>query len=223
MCNLYSNTNSQEAMRQLFKVTPDLDRLGNYAPRPAIFPRYDAPVVRLSAARDRELVDMHWGFLMPQRSKKTGLPIMPKAVNNARDDKVRISSFWRSSFEERRCLVPASSFCEAKGRNPATYVWFALQKEGMSRPPFAFAGLWRRYRGEYRGKMVEIDTHTILTTTPNELVRPVHPDRMPVILEEGDHEAWLTGDSETAAGLLRSFPAERMAIVREGDARQDID
>ena len=122
---------------------------------------------------------MHWGFRMPQVSKRTGQPIQPRAINNARDDKLLDSRFWRGSFEERRCLVPATSFCEAKGRAPATYYWFALQGE-EPRPAFAFAGLWRSFRGNYRDELVEIDTHTVITTTPNELVRPIHPDRMPV-------------------------------------------
>jgi len=136
----------------------------------------------------RELVRMHWGFLMPQVSKKTGQPILPKAVNNARDDKVRNSPFWRDSYEHRRCLVPATSFCEPKGRAPATYYWFGL--EGPERrPPFAFAGMWRSFRGRYRDDLVEIDTFTILATTPSKLARPIYPQRMPVILDEDDYEA----------------------------------
>jgi putative SOS response-associated peptidase YedK len=215
MCNLYSSLMAPDAMRQLFDVRPGLDRLGNHAPQPAIFPRYDAPVVRLTNDGEREAVRMHWGFLMPQVGK-SGQPIMPKAVNNARDDKVRSSSFWRSSFEERRCLIPASSFCEAKGLKPATYYWFAL-KGDEDRPPFAFAGMWRGFRGQYRGELVEIETYTILTTTPNSVVKPIHPDRMPVILKPADYETWLTGNADEVENLLRPFPAERMHIVKQGE------
>lgn len=223
MCNLHSNMTTQQAMRQLFDVSPGRDRLGNFAPLSAIYPRHDAPVVRLGADGARELVTMHWGFLLPQVSKKTGKPILPKAVNNARDDKVRSSPFWRGSFEERRCLVPATSFAEAKGRNPATYYWFGMVADDPdARPPFAFAGLWRVFRGTYRDELVEIDTHTVITTRPNDLVRPIHPDRMPVILEPADYETWLTGPPEAAARLLHPFPAGRMRIVRSGEGvRED--
>ena len=116
-------------MRRVFLV--ERDRTGNQPPLPGIFPRHEAPVVRLAEDGKRELCRMHWGFLMPQVSKKTGQPILPRAVNNARDDKVSNSPFWRSSFAERRCLVPASSFCEAKGRAPATFYWFGLKGEGQ--------------------------------------------------------------------------------------------
>lgn len=220
MCNLYSLTTAAAAMRDLFDVARDRDRLGNHQPLPAIFPRHEAPVVR-QRDEGRELVRMHWGFLMPQVSKKTGQPILPRAITNARDDKVLTSTFWRESFEARRCLIPASSFCEPKGRAPSTYHWFALAGD-EARPPFAFAGLWRGFRGRYRGDLVEIETYTMLTTRPNELVRPIHPDRMPAILDPADYETWLSGSAEEAHALLQTFPAGRMHIVREGlDAKED--
>jgi putative SOS response-associated peptidase YedK len=221
MCNLYSNTTNAEAMRRIFGVRPENDRLGNHPPLSAIFPRYEAPVVRLIDDGDRELAQMHWGFLLPQVSKKTGKPIQPKAVNNARDDKIRSSPFWRGSFEERRCLAPATAFCEAQGRNPATYHWFGLRGDD-ARPPFAFAALWREWRGPYKGEMVELQTFTIVTTTPNEVVRPIHPDRMPVILAEQDYDTWLTGSTSAAFDLCRPFPAENMLVVRSGlDEKSD--
>ncbi len=214
MCNLYSQTTAQEAMRRLFKVKHD--RIGNQPPLPAIFPRHEAPVVRQTDDGERELVRMHWGFLLPQTSKKTGKPILPKAVNNARDDKVRVSRFWQKSFETRRCLVPASSFCEAKGRKPATYYWFGLKGEDQ-RPPFAFAGLWRGFNGTYRDEDVDIDTYTIVTTKPNALVKPIHPDRMPVIVDPDDYDTWLNGSPDNAAALLRPFPADRMQVFKSGE------
>lgn len=221
MCNLYANTLPAEAMRRIFVVAPDCDHIGNQPPQSAIHPRADAPVVRREPDGGRALCRMHWGFVLPQESKRTGKPILPKAVTNARDDRLRTSPFWRESFETRRCLVPATAFCEPRGRRPATFVWFALAGE-EPRPAFAFAGLWRRYRGRYRDERVEIDTFTIVTTDPNDLVRPIHPDRMPVILAPGDHETWLSGPPDAAAALLRPLPSDRMRIVAKGtDLRAD--
>ena len=215
MCNLYSNTAAPEAMRRLFAVEAADDGLGNLEPAPAIHPRAEAPVLRRTAEGRRVLGLMHWGFVLPQTSKRTGKPILPKAVTNARDDRLSDSPFWRESFHERRCLVPATSFAEPRGRGPAIYHWFALAGE-EPRPLFAFAGLWRHHRGRYRDAQVEIDTYTIVTTTPNDLVRPVHPARMPVILDPADWETWLGGSADAARALLRPFPADRMRVVREG-------
>jgi len=203
-------------MRQLFTVDADRDRLGNAEPLPAIFPKGTAPIVALNEDGKRELLNTHWGFVLPQVSKKTGKPIQPKAVNNARDDKLRTSSFWKKSFEERRCLVPATSFCEAKGRNPATYVWFGTEGE-EERPSFAFAGVWRGFSGNYGGEQRELVTSSIITTTPNELVRDTHPDRMPVILDPQDYEAWLTALPDDAFKLIQPYPAEKMVIHQSGE------
>lgn len=218
MCNLYANTTAQDEMRRLFEVTPGNDRLGNASAQPAIFPRDSAPVVRRQDEGVRELCAMQWGFLLPQTSKRTGRPILPKPVTNARDDKLRTSPFWRASFESRRCLVPASAFCEPKGRKPAVYHWFGLaaEEEG-ARPPFAFAGLWRRWRGEIKGEPVDLEVYAIVTTRPNPLVARVHPDRMPVILDPADFAAWLDGPVDAAADLLGPFPEDRMRIVRRGE------
>jgi putative SOS response-associated peptidase YedK len=205
-----------EAMRRLFEVTPGNDHLGNQPQLPAIFPRHEIPVVRIGGDGDTELARIHWGFLTPQTSKKTSKPILPKALNNARDNKISSSPFWRTSFETRRCLIPCTSFCEAKGHKPATYFWFAVTGS-EPRPPFAFAGLWRRFRGRYREEEpVALDTVTMVTTTSNAVVRPIHPDRMPVILDPSDYETWLEGDPDAAIDLAKPWPDDWLEIIREG-------
>ncbi|MEL7513647.1 MAG: SOS response-associated peptidase [Pseudomonadota bacterium] len=211
MCNLYSCTTAPEAMRQLFEVDASNDHLGNAEPRPAIFPKYPGPVVWLNDDGDRELVSMNWGFLTKNISKKTGKELKPQAWNNARDDKVRINGLWKGSFENRRCLIPASAFHEAKGRNPAVDHWFGLS----DRSPFAFAGLWRDFQPGLDGDH-QIATHTMVTTVANDLVRPVHPTRMPVILEAADYGTWLSGPIDEAFALLRPYPPEKMQIIERG-------
>lgn len=201
-------------MRQFFQVDPERDGLGNLEPLPSIWPKYEAPVVRLNDRGERELEMMHWGFLTPKVSKKTGKTLSPDAWNNARDDNLK-SGLWKSSFEKRRCLIPASSFREAKGQRPATDYWFALMGD-EDRPPFAFAGMWREGQPGVEGEAGGWMTHTMLTTTPNELVKQIHPTRMPVILRPEDYETWLHGNVAEAYALLKPFPAEMMRIVREG-------
>src|SRR3954447_6135538 len=120
MCNLYSITIDQEAIRALFRV---INRyVGNLPPMPGVFPDYPAPVVR-SSGDDRELVLMRWG--MPPPPRTGGLP-----VTNIRN---KSSPHWRGWLKpESRCLVPANSFAEyAPEPNPETkkmdVVWFALK------------------------------------------------------------------------------------------------
>jgi putative SOS response-associated peptidase YedK len=64
MCNLYSMTKNQAAIRNLFKV--DTDSVGNLPSMPGIFPDYPAPIVR-NVDGGRELTMARWG--MPSSSK----------------------------------------------------------------------------------------------------------------------------------------------------------
>jgi putative SOS response-associated peptidase YedK len=64
MCNLYSMTTNQKAIRDLFKVGRDTS--GNLPPMPAIFPDQMAPVVRVCKS-ERELTMMRWGMRLGKK------------------------------------------------------------------------------------------------------------------------------------------------------------
>jgi len=83
---------------------------------------------------------MNLGFVLQQMNRA------PRRVTNVRDDKIVTSLFWKPSFAQRRCLVPASSHCEPKGEKPATWHWFAINGD-EPRPLFALPGIWMRYCG----------------------------------------------------------------------------
>lgn len=185
----------------------------------AIFPGQMAPVVRRANDGERELSMLSWGIVLPQNGKA------PRRVTNVRDDKVLKSRFWRDSFELRRCLVPATSFCEPKSDvKPATWHWFALKSE-EPRPLFAFPGIWRRWQGPVRkdGPPVDVEVFAFMTTLPNSLVSTINHERMPVLLtEEHEFERWLAGSPQEAFGLVKSFDPDRMRIVQSGLDTQDL-
>ena len=53
-----------------------------------------------------------------------------------------------------------------------------------------------------------------LTTEANEVVRPIHPKAMPVILTSREEvETWLTVDWREAKALQRPLPADLLEIV----------
>ena len=62
-----------------------------------------------------------------------------------------------------------------------------------------------------------LETYTIITTDPNELMESIH-NRMPVILHERDYERWLTPGDPThlPVNLLRPYPAEDMKAWKVG-------
>jgi putative SOS response-associated peptidase YedK len=217
MCNLYSLNKKRDAVARFSRASHN--RSAAYQPASAIFPRHVAPVVRESADGEREIVTMSWGFMLLQKERA------PRPVTNVRDDTILKSSFWKSSFQERRCLVPASSFCEPNGDvKPATWHWFTISGS-EPRPLFAFPGIWKRYVGPVKknGDPVSIETYSFLTTTPNSLVSTINHERMPVLLtRQHEFETWLHGSRDEALALARQYPPEQMQIVQEGFEKEDL-
>jgi putative SOS response-associated peptidase YedK len=217
VCNLYSLHKKRDLLARFFRVAHN--RSAMFAPLPAIFPGHVAPIVRQSADGEREIVLMSWGFVLQQRERA------PRRVTNVRDDKILESKFWRGSFEERRCLVPASSFCEPNGDvKPATWHWFGLHGKDQ-RPLFAFPGIWRRHHGPIKkdGPTVDLEVFAFVTTTPNKLVATINHERMPVLLtHEEEFDAWLNGAPHLAFALVREYPPDAMRIVQQGFKKQDL-
>ncbi len=173
MCNLYSVTKGQQAIRDLVKAARD--QTGNLPPLPSIFPDQLAPVVRTAPDGERELMMMRWGFPPPPRAA-------PRPVTNVRHTH---SSFWRPwLLPGHRCLVPVTSFCEYDHRSgKAVPTWFAQDK---TRPLFFFAGIWRPWKGTRGTKAAPVvGDHLLfsfLTTEANTLMAPIHEKAMPVVL-----------------------------------------
>src|SRR3954469_16062064 len=130
MCNLYSIRTSRAALARKFHLSDN--RMGGFDALPAIFPGHMAPNIKQTEDGERELVMRSWGFILLRDG------YAPKRVTNTRDDKTT-SKFWKDSFEKRRCLVPATAFCEPDEGKPARWHWFALN--GGERPLFAFPGM----------------------------------------------------------------------------------
>ena len=211
MCNLYSVTKSQAAIRELARAMTD--GTGNLPPLPGIFPDYGAPIVR-EAAAGRELALARWGMPSPGfalKGKQTDA-----GVTNIRNTG---SAHWRRWLgPESRCLVPFTSFSENElspggSRQP---IWFAFDE---TRPLAFFAGVWTRWTSVRKIKEgpVSADLFGFLTTEPNAEVGAVHPQAMPVILTTAEErEAWLRAPWSEARGLQRPVCDGALQIVLRG-------
>ena len=217
ICNLYSMTKSQEAIRRIAAAMRDTT--GNLPPLPGIFPDYEAPIVRTGEDGERELVKARWGMPSPAFALK-GRKV-DKGVTNIRNT---ASPHWRRWLgPTNRCLVPLTSFSEndkgADGKPEP--VWFAL---GEDRPLAFFAGLWTPWTSTRKlaeGE-VTLDLFGFLTTDANAEVGAVHPKAMPVILNrEEEWDAWLSAPWTEAARLQRPLPDGTLQIVARGEKRDE--
>jgi putative SOS response-associated peptidase YedK len=201
MCNLYTVRKSAAEVAAHFGVT---------APSEFNAPRNTYPGAPGVVAREIDgslaLQSMVWGFPRPMKSKKTGLPIKPKAVNNIAD----LSNWmWRhiAPKPENRCLIPLTMFAEAEGiEGSMTRTWFRVK----DRPVFSWAGMWREsaeWGPVYSGLM----------TNCNEAIKETH-DRMPVLLLPEDYERWLHGSLDDVVAFRdRCFPNEHIERSRSID------
>ena len=176
---------------------------------PLIEPRYNiAPsqeVLTITQSGNEPAFDvMIWG-LIPSWSRE------PAGFINARAETLEEKPSFSESFARRRCLIPADGFYEwqRNGKTRQPY-YFQMKDEA----PFAFAGLWDSWRNPKEflsGPSANITSCSIITTTPNELLTPIH-DRMPVILAPDDYDRWLREDARPneLRELLAPFPAAEM-------------
>ncbi len=171
-----------------------------------IIPRYNiAPSQQIaSILADTEvcLVGMHWGFIpFWAKDKKIG-----NRMINARSETVAESKVFKHSFARKRCLIPATGFYEWRKIGKAK---IPMHIRLESRDPFAFAGIYSHWKSP-SGKTLM--TCAILTTTPNDLLKPIH-NRMPVVLRKEDEPTWLdpeNEDLESLQSLLSPYSSKTM-------------
>jgi putative SOS response-associated peptidase YedK len=116
---------------------------------------------------------------------------------------------------ENRCVVPFTSFSEFN-KDRGGDVWFAFDE---SRPLAVFAGLWTTWTSVRKVREGETsnDLFGFLTTEPNDVVGPVHPKAMPIILTTPEEiETWLTAPAEEVLKLQRPLPDGALRIVATG-------
>ena len=216
MCGRFARRSTQQVLADWFGV--ELEDMPWFGPTYNAAPQSTQPVVRQNRdAGRREVALLRWG-LVPfwARDAKFGYSTI-----NARAEEVATKPAYREALKRRRCLVPADAFYEWQRLGTKTKKPFAIGLR--SGEPYAFAGLWEKWQPK-EGQTLE--TFTIVTTDPNELMEPIH-DRMPVILERRDYERWLDAEDRARPpmDLLRPYPAEKMEAwpvsARVGNVRND--
>ncbi|MEF9939123.1 MAG: SOS response-associated peptidase [Clostridium sp.] len=165
MCGRYYV--DDETAREIEKIIRNLDnRLKQTTRQGDIYPTNHAMV--LQQEQNTPVLDaMQWGF--PQFKRKG-------VIFNARSETVLEKRTFSSSAMQRRCLIPAKGFYEwDKSKNKVSF-------ERPDGQVMFLAGIWNYFEA--------VPRFVILTTQANESMLPVH-DRMPLIIEPDELDAWL--------------------------------
>jgi len=192
MCSRYSRTKGQVKVGKT-KVAIKAP------PQGMIRPTDKASVVRKESGGLKE-ANLRWG-LIPSWAKDPKIGVQ---CINARAETISEKPSFREAFQKRRCLVPADGFWEWETIGKKKIPWKFARPDGEE---FCMAGLWEAWNSPEG----ILETFTIITTSPNELVRSVH-DRMPVILSHDEGEVWLEAGKQD---LLRSAPDDYLVKTAE--------
>lgn len=221
MCGRYTRFAATEVIYRHFGIRGPHTDLQEAAPSWNVAPQSMQPVIRLIPETGaREMVLMRWG-LVPYFAES---PTFNFSTINARAETLLTKPAFREPFRRRRCLVPVNSYYEwqaldAKRKKKVTWA-IGLKTEG----PFALGGVWDRWVS--RDKRVQLESYSIITVEPNELLTFMH-DRMPRLIDPRDYDRWLDpGDPQRPPlDLLRPYDDELMKVWRVkpdvGNVRND--
>src|SRR5262249_52326331 len=160
----------------------------------SVWPMRPALIVRprSDSGPGREAAALRWG-LVPFWADD---PKVGRNMTNARSETVATKPAFRAAFKARRCLIPASSFCEWK-----TKVWYEFSL--ADQPLYGIAGLWERWD---KGDAEPLETFTMLTTEANGLVAEYYARQpMTVILEPDHWQTWLDGTPQTCGPAVEDL------------------
>lgn len=198
MCGRFTLAATVEEIAAEFGVS---DVLVEHQPRYNIAPTQEVLVVVKNG--ERRLEQFRWG-LVPHWTKELN---SRSSRINARAETVVEKPIYRVPFAKRRCLVVADGFYEWQKVGDRKVPMYIRLKSGR---PFGFAGLWDIWVSPDGGEPLK--SCTIITTTPNELLKPIH-DRMPVILPHDAIDDWLAIEGskpDELLSLLKPYPDAEM-------------
>jgi putative SOS response-associated peptidase YedK len=199
MCGRFMQERPVSDLAEIFGAEPLVEEPGgryNIAPT-------DEAIVVVERDDRRALTAYRWG-LIPHWAEDAKIA---SRTFNARAESVATMPAFRESFRRRRCLVPVDGFYEWRREGTARQPYRIFRADGR---PLALAGLWSGWRNPDSGEVRR--TFTIVTTTPNAVVAPLH-DRMPVIVPDDAWARWLD-PTPAEPGELRALlePTDAVAL-----------
>jgi putative SOS response-associated peptidase YedK len=190
-------TPSQAAAERYWELRRHTWRFG---PSWRVLPTQDVPIV-LSVDGEVTGRMMRWGLI--PHSGEAKYPLI-----NATVEKLETGYPWGGPWKrQQRCIFVMAGFYEPHvfegGRKEPFYVHLA------DREIFGVAGIWERRKAEDGAESMSA---ALIAVPANELMAEIHNEkkRMPAVLLEAHHAAWLRGSPEEARAALVEYPSADM-------------
>ena len=185
MCGRFELRTKFEKLPKILKLDYPIGLDSKYVSQNLIRPT--DPVLVIKNEGRIKSTFMTWGFISPWAKD----PFDKKMLRpfNARSETVEEKKLFSGSWKHKRCLIPASGFFEKNYR---------IRMENYE--TFWLGGIWSKWTAT---DGTELESCCVLTTEPNELVKPIH-NRMPVIVPYGYEQQWTeqVKDTDELEGLL---------------------
>lgn len=213
MCGRFAASASADELMEFFEIDEKVDGLP-----PAAY--NIAPTDPIAAVLERErdqgvrrlLTPLRWGLVPSWAPDARGAA----RLINARLETAADKPSFRKAFASRRCLIPADGYYEWRADSlpsgPARkQPYFIHRGDGG---PMVMAGLyefWKSPDGSW------LTTAAIITTQATDQLGYVH-DRMPVLVERAQWDAWLDPGLTSGADALVSVPTHGLEFHPVSDA-----
>ena len=195
MCGKFELKTEFENLPKVLKQDYPIGLETKYNPQNLIRPT--DPVMVIKNEGKIQTTFMSWGFISPWAKE----PFDKGRTRpfNARSETVEEKKLFSESWKYKRCLIPASGFFEKQ---------FRIRKENYE--TFWLGGIWSKWASS---DGAELESCCVLTTKPNDLVKPIH-NRMPVVVPDGYEEEWTehVKNSDELKGLIAMIMGRSKAI-----------
>ncbi|WP_201001115.1 SOS response-associated peptidase [Paenibacillus glycanilyticus] len=192
MCGRYTITVSLEELMIRYMIGET--KVPYHRPKYNVAPGQQVLAIINDGQRNR-LGELQWGLVPPWADD----PKIGNKMLNARSETAAEKPAFKTPLRRKRCLIPADGFYEWKKTDGGKQPMRIVRKD---RSIFSMAGLYESWLAP--DGTTTVSTCTIMTTSPNELMAPIH-DRMPVILRQEDEPFWLDRTVQDPQALQRLF------------------
>ncbi len=168
-----------------------------------------AKIPVLASGQPDKLKAFNWGLIPSWVKNKEQAKELSSMCLNAKSETIFEKPSFRSSINNKRCLVFVNGFYEWQDFNKKKYPYFIHLKDQSC---FALGGVYEEWIDKETGEI--INTVSIVTTEANQLMAKIHnlKLRMPLIFDKQTMFDWINPDlkREDISEMMKPFDEKLM-------------